>query len=331
VLHVHPPSASGRAVGGTAVTGRQGERALGAHPLDAGARMSTDDEPPADISGPTVPRMILGNQLHRFRDAAGITPDRAGYEIRASRSKISRLENGRVGFKERDVADLLDLYGVTDEETRAGLMTLARQANAPGWWSRYGGDIMTDWFEEYLGLEAAASVIRAFELQFVHGLFQTEAYARAVTLLGNTAAPSEEIDRRVGLRLKRQDLLTGSKPPQVWAVLDEGALRRPVGGPAVMRGQLQRLIEVATLRQVTIQVVPFSRGGHAAAGGSFTVLRFGADDVPDVVYIEQLTSALYLDKREDVDHYLEVMNHLSTEAFTPAQTTQFLAEIIKEM
>ena len=243
--------------------------------------MSTDDELAVGISGPTVPRMILGNQLHRFREAAGISPDRAGYEIRASRSKISRMENGRVGFKERDVADLLDLYGITDEETRAGLMTLARQANAPGWWSKYGGDIMTDWFEEYLGLEAAASVIRAFELQFVHGLFQIEAYARAVTLLGNTSAPAEEIDRRVGLRLKRQDLLASSRPPQVWVVIDEGALRRPVGGRTVMRAQLNRLIEVAGLRHVTIQVVPFSRGGHAAAGGSFTVLRFGEDDVPE--------------------------------------------------
>ena len=292
--------------------------------------MSTDDEPAADISGPTVPRMILGNQLHRFREAAGISPDRAGYEIRASRSKISRMENGRVGFKERDVADLLDLYGITDEETRAGLMTLARQANAPGWWSKYGGDIMTDWFEEYLGLEAAASVIRVFELQFVHGLFQTEAYARAVTLLGNTSAPAEETDRRVGLRLKRQDLLTGPRPLQVWAVIDEGALRRPVGGRAVMRGQLNRLIEVAQLRQVTIQVVPFSKGGHAAAGGSFTVLRFSANDVPDVVYIEQLTSAIYLDKREDVDHYMEVISNLSTAALTPAKTTRFLNEITRE-
>jgi hypothetical protein len=134
----------------------------------------------------------------------------------------------------------------------------------------------------------------------------------------------------VGLRLKRQELLASSRPPQVWVVIDEGALRRPVGGRAVMRGQLNRLIEVAELRHVTIQVVPFSRGGHAAAGGSFTVLRFGDDDVPDVVYIEQLTSALYLDKREDVDHYLEIMNHLSTEALTPAQTARFLAEIIKE-
>jgi Domain of unknown function (DUF5753)/Helix-turn-helix domain len=330
VLHVHPPSPFGLTGGGTAVTGRQGERAPDVNPQALGARMSTDDEPLADISGPTVPRMILGNQLHRFREAAGISPDRAGYEIRSSRSKISRMENGRVGFKERDVADLLDLYGITDEETRAGLMTLARQANAPGWWSKYGGDIMTDWFEEYLGLEAAASVIRAFELQFVHGLFQTEAYARAVTLLGNAPATAEEIDRRVGLRLKRQDLLNGPHPPQVWSVIDEGALRRLVGGRDVMRDQLKRLMAVAELRHVTVQVVPFDRGGHSAAGGSFTVLRFSEDDVPDVVYMEQLTSALYLDKREDVDHYLEVMNRLSTEAFTPAQSLRFLGDIIRE-
>ncbi len=292
--------------------------------------MSSDDESPADISGPTVPRMILGNRLRRFREGAAISPDRAGYEIRASRSKISRMENGRVGFKERDVTDLLDLYGITDSETRESLTALARQANAPGWWTGYG-DIMTDWFEEYLGLETAASVIRTFELQFVNGLFQTESYARAVTLLGNGSAPEEDIDRRVSLRLKRQDLLGGPRPPQVWTVVDEGALRRPVGGSAVMRAQLERLIEVSLLRHVTIQIVPFSRGGHAAAGGSFTVLRFVDPDVPDVVYIEQLTSALYLDKREDVDHYLEVMNHLSTEALPPAQTARFLAEIIKEM
>jgi transcriptional regulator with XRE-family HTH domain len=273
--------------------------------------------------------MILGTQLHRFREAAGITPEQAGYEIRASRSKISRMENGRVRFKERDVTDLLTLYGVADAKTRAAMVSLVRQANAQGWWSRYG-DVTADWFEGYLGLEMAATVIRSFELQFVHGLFQTEAYARAVTLLGRTAAPEDEIERRVGLRLKRQDLLTSPEPPQVWSVIDEGALRRPVGGRLVMRAQLNRLVEVSEMRHVTIQVVPFERGGHAAAGGSFTVLRFGEADVPDVVYIEQLTSALYLDKREDVDHYMEVMNHLSTDSLTPSRTVRFIEEIIKE-
>ena len=294
--------------------------------------MSTDppgSDPPAETLGPIVLRTMLGSQLHRLREAADITPDRAGYVIRSSRSKISRMERGRVGFKDRDVADLLTLYGITDERMRADLLAVARQANAPGWWSKYG-DILPDWFESYLGLEAAASVIRTFELQFVHGLFQTEAYARAVTLLGHRAAPAEEIDRRVSLRLKRQDLLISPEPPRTWAVIDEAALRRPVGGGAVMRGQLDRLIEVAELPHVTIQAMPFGRGGHAAAGGSFTILRFGEADLPDVVYIEQLTSALYLEKRDDVDHYAEVMDRLGAEALTPATTAQFLTGIARQ-
>jgi transcriptional regulator with XRE-family HTH domain len=293
-----------------------------------------DEQPAGALGGAradaTVLRMMLGHRLRRFREAAGVAPEDAGYEIRASRSKVSRMEHGRVGFKERDVADLLTLYGVTGERARAGLLALARQANAPGWRTKYG-DILADWFEAYLGLEAAASVIRSFELQFVYGLFQTEAYARAVTLLGYRAAPAEEIDRRVSLRMKRQDLLTRPQPPRVWSVLDEAVLRRPVGGRAVMRGQLYRLLEVAELPHVTIQVVPFGQGGHAAAGGSFTVLRFGDAELPDVVYIEQLTSALYLDDRQDVDHYLQVMDELSTQALTPARTTGFLAEITRQI
>src|SRR5499426_473471 len=213
-------------------------------------------EPPVGTPGPIVLRMMLGTQLQRLREAADVTPDQAGYEIRASRSKISRMEKGRVSFKERDVADLLSLYGVTDEQRRAGMLSLARQANSPGWWSNYS-DVLDDWFETYLGLEGAASVIRTFELQFVHGLFQTEAYARAVTLLGHKTAPADEIDRRVSLRLKRQEIFTGPEPPQVWSVMDEAALRRPVGGRAVMRTQLTHLAEVAGLPNVTIQVVPF--------------------------------------------------------------------------
>jgi hypothetical protein len=239
------------------------------------------------------------------------------------------MEHGRVGFKLRDVEDLLSLYGVVDEALRAGLLALASRANEQGWWSQYG-DILPDWFETYLGLEAAASLIRTFELQFVHGLFQTEGYARAVTLLGHQAAPEAEIDRRVSLRMARQQLLTGPQPPRVWSVMDEAALRRPVGGRHVMRAQLQRLLEVAAMQQVTVQVVPFRRGGHAAAGGSFTVLRFGEPDLPDVVYIEQLTSALYLERRADVDHYMEIMNRLSAEALTPAGTTRLIREIIRE-
>lgn len=281
-------------------------------------------------AGPTVLRMLLGNQLRRLREAADMTPDQAAYEIRSSRSKISRMERGRVGFKPRDVDDLLSLYGVADEETRMAMLSLATQANEPGWWSKFG-DILPDWFEAYLGLEGAASMLRTFELQFVHGLFQTEAYARAVTVLGHKAASTDEVERRVGLRMKRQDLLNGPEPPRVWSVMDEAALRRPVGGRAVMRAQLERLIDTAAPPHVTLQVVPFRRGGHAGAGGSFTVLRFREPDLPDVVYIEQLTSALYLERRQDVEHYLEVMNRLSAEALTPLGTTRLIREMIREI
>jgi hypothetical protein len=273
--------------------------------------------------------MILGNQLRRLREAAGIAPEHAGYEIRASRSKISRMETGLVRFKERDVADLLTLYGVHKEPVRARLLSLVGQANTPGWWSTYA-DILPDWFEAYVGLEASASVIRTFQLQFVPGLFQTDDYARAVTLLGHRAAPAAEIERRVSIRRTRQELLTRPGRPQLWSVIDEGALRRPLGGGSVMKAQIAHLIELADLPHLTIQIVPFGYGGHAAASGSFTVLRYKDAEVPDVVYIEQLTSALYLDNREDVEHYLEVMDRLSAEALTPARTKHFLAGVFKE-
>jgi transcriptional regulator with XRE-family HTH domain len=283
-------------------------------------------QPRADA---TVLRMLLGSQLRRLREAAGITPDQAGYEIRGSRSKISRMENGRVSFKDRDIVDLLTLYGVTNEEERQGTLELARRANAPGWWAKYS-DIMPDWFEMYLGLEAAASVIRTFEIQFVQGLFQTEDYARAVTMLGHKSAPAEEIERRVSLRMRRQEVLRSPSPPRVWSVMDEAALRRPVGGRDVMRTQLEHLTGVGELPFVTLQVVPFGHGGHAAASGTFAILRFGEPDLPDVVYIEQLTSALYLESRQDVDHYLEVMNRLSADALTPAASARFIEQILKD-
>jgi transcriptional regulator with XRE-family HTH domain len=277
----------------------------------------------------TVLRMLLGSQLRRLREAAGITPEQAGYEIRASRSKISRLENGRVGLKSRDMTDLLTLYGVTDEGLRSKFLALVRQSNTPDWWTKYS-DILPDWFEAYLGFEAAAATIRSFEVQFVHGLFQTEDYARAVTRLRRKTAHADEIERRVALRLKRQDLLSKPNPPRVWSVMDEAVLRRPVGGPAVMRAQFKHLIEVAEFPHVTLQVVPFASGAHAGESGSFTVLRFEERDLPDVVYIEQLTSAIYLDQRSDVEHYLEVVDELSSEALTPAGTTRFIEQAARE-
>jgi transcriptional regulator with XRE-family HTH domain len=276
-----------------------------------------------------VLRMLLGSQLRRLREAANITPERAGYEIRASRSKISRLETGRVGFKVRDVTDLLALYGVTDEPARSKYLYLAGQSHRQDWWTSYS-DVLPDWFENYLGLESASSAIRTFEIQFVHGLFQTEDYARAVTLLGHQAAPQDEIERRVGLRVTRQGLLTREDAPRIWSVMDEAVLRRPVGGLAAMRTQLHHLLEVAALPRVTLQVVPFARGGHAGASGSFAILRFEEQYLPDVVYMEQLTGAVYLEQRSDVEHYLAVMDQLSSEALTPDETRLFIEQIAKE-
>ena len=283
-------------------------------------------------SGPTALRMLLGAQLRRLREAAAIGRDRAGWEIRASESKISRMELGRVGFKERDVADLLTLYGVTDEKEREALLALARQANNPGWWHRYN-DVLPHWFQSYLGLEEATSLIRTYEVQFVPGLLQTRDYARAVVLLGHGRASPAEVERRVDLRIDRQKVLTRSEPapPRLWAVVDEAVLRRPIGGPVVMRGQIAHLIEATKLPNVRLQIVPFRAGGHAAAGGAFTILRFPEPDLPDIVYIEQLTSAIYLDKREDVDQYAVAMEQVCVAAEPPERTPEILTEILHEL
>jgi transcriptional regulator with XRE-family HTH domain len=284
----------------------------------------------ADSAGDAaVLRMRLGGQLRRLREAAGITPEEAGFEIRASRSKISRLENGRVKLKNRDVTDLLIVYGVTDEAVRKQFLTLVMQSNVPDWWGEYS-DILPGWFENYLGLEAAAATIRSFEVQFVNGLFQTADYARAVTGLGRKAAHGDEVERWVRLRLKRQELLTRPDPPNVWSVMDEAVLRRPAGGAAVMRAQYRHLIEVAELPHVTLQVIPFARGAHAGESGSFTVLRFEERDLPDVVYLEQLTHAVYLEQRSDVERYLEVVDEISGEALTPDETTRLIEQAARE-
>jgi len=277
--------------------------------------------------GPTVLRILLGAQLRRLREANRITLEDAGKMIRASHSKISRLETGRVGFKDRDITDLLTLYGVTDEEEREALRALARRANAPGWWHDYH-DVLPPWFEAYVGLEEVATQVRAYEVQFIPGLMQTEDYARAVTMLGYDNA--REIERRVRLRMTRQAVLDREEPPNVWAVIDAAVLRRPTGSPAIMRGQLQHLADLAKRPNVTIQIIPFEAGGHAAAGGPFSILRFAEPDLPDVVYLEQLTSALYLDKPDTVDSYMRVMERVCMEAATPADSTVIIAALLDE-
>jgi hypothetical protein len=280
--------------------------------------------------GPTVLRILLGANLRRLRETLGITREDAGWHIRSSESKISRMELGRVGFKERDVADLLTFYGVTGGQERERLLNLAREANTPGWWNKYG-DVLPSWFQPYIGLEASAALIRNYEVQFVPGLLQAPDYARAVIRLAHPRAAEAEIDRRVHVRLTRRQVLTRPSPPVFWGVVDEAALRRPVGGKEVMLKQIDALLAAMELPNVRIQVVPFQIGGHAAHGGSFSILRFGEPELPDVVYVEQITSALYLDKRDDVDQYAVVMETLCIEAAPPEDTAEILHGVARDL
>jgi transcriptional regulator with XRE-family HTH domain len=272
---------------------------------------------------------VLGGHLRRLREDASITTEQAADAIRGSHSKISRMEHGRVGFKERDIGDLLSLYGVTSGEEREALLKLAREANTPGWWQGYS-DILPHWVEPYFGLEAAASFIRNYELQFVPGLLQTPDYARALIRLGN-ASTEEDVTRRAEARIARQEILTRENPPRVWAVMDEGALRRSIGGKAVMRQQIRHLADMCEHPAVTLQILPFQVGAHPAMGGPFTILRFSEPDLRDVVYIEQLTSALYLDKPAEVDSYLEVMEQLCLQAEPAAKTPQLLKAALNNL
>ncbi|MER2092849.1 MAG: helix-turn-helix transcriptional regulator [Saccharopolyspora rectivirgula] len=283
----------------------------------------------ATASGPTARRLILGSQLRKLREASGISREDAGYAIRGSGSKISRLELGRVSFKERDVEDLLTLYGVTDPEEREAFLDMVRKSNQPGWWHRYN-DLMPSWFQDFVGLEESASRIQTYEIQFVPGLLQTEDYARAVARQGRPEASSEDIERRVRLRLQRQKMFTRPNAPRLWAVIDESVLHRPIGGRQVLRAQLEHLLDITALPTVTLQVLPFELG-HSAAEGAFTILRFAAPEIPDIVYLEHLCGALYLDKPEDVEVYTKASHRLAVDAQTPEQTRQTLKSLLNEL
>lgn len=285
---------------------------------------------PGVQSGPTVMRIVLGTQLRRLREAAGISRQAAGDVIRASHAKISRLELGRVGFKERDIIDLLKLYGVTDEREQESYLGLVTRANARGWWHQ-DHDLLPGWFEMYLRLEQEAAFIRTYQVQFMPGLLQCEPYARNVIRAGHAGESAYEVDRRVQLRIQRQKMLTEPGAPQLWAVIDEAALRRPFGPPAVMRQQLEYLLEMVALPNVTLQVLPFHIGSHAAAGGPFSILRFAEPDLPDIVYLEQLNSAVYLDKRSDIEGYLEVMERVSVQSETPTASYAMLRDALADI
>ena len=275
-------------------------------------------------------RMLLGAQLRRLREHAGITRDDAGYHIRASGSKISRMELGRVSFKERDVTDLLEFYGVTDVAEREKLVQLTREANATPWYQKFQ-DVVPDWFHVFVGLEEAAQLIRVYEVQFVPGLLQTEEYARAIIMQGAPGVDADEVERRVALRMGRQKLLTRENPPRYWVIMDEAALRRPMGGRDVHVAQIERLIDLVSEPNITLQVMPFRYGGHAADGGAFTIMRFPETDLPDVVYMEYLTGAHYIDKPEEVERYAAVMERLSVAGTSPDRTREILTDMLKEI
>jgi transcriptional regulator with XRE-family HTH domain len=280
---------------------------------------------PDSSDGPTVLRILLGTHLRRLRESKGITARQAASAIRSSESKISRIELGRNAIREIDVLDLLTLYKVSTEE-KEQLLNLAEQANRPGWWHRYH-DILPDWFQAYVGMEEAARSIRVYEPQFIPGLLQTEEYAAAVISLGDF--PVEEAERHVVLRKERQRRFREGKL-KLWVIVDEAALRRPVAGTSIQVEQLRYLLEQSSTANLTLQVIPYGVGGHAAPS-AFSMLRFADRDLPDVVYVENLTSALYLDKQVEVDRYLLAMERLSIVAHVPHRTPDILGTIISEL
>ena len=280
-----------------------------------------------EVAGPTVLRILLGTQLRRLREARGITAHQAAQAIRASESKISRIELGRNSFREVDIADLLTLYGITEVVEREQMLTLASQANQPGWWHRYQ-DVLPTWFQSYIGLEESAESIRSYDSQFVPGLLQTEEYSAAVLELGEFSP--EETDRLVFLRKERQRRFTAGGL-RLWAVIDEMALRRPVGNPALMRAQLEHLHEIGDRPGLTLQVTPYPDGASYLVPGSFSILKFATADLPDVVYVEQLTSAMYLDKRSDVEQYTAALDKVGATSTTPEQTKTFIRALLGEL
>lgn len=270
---------------------------------------------------PTALRVALGQELRRLRERAHVSRDAAGEVIRASPAKISRIELGRVGSKQRDITDLLHRYGVTDPDEQRRFLDMARSTNDPGWWHRYS-DVLPAWFETYLGLEQAASLIRSYECQFLPGLLQTPDYARQVVRLAHHG--DAEVERRVELRVRRQALLDAPDAPLLWVVIDEAVLARPLTGPRQHRAQLEHLLEQSARPGVHLQVASFASGGHPAAGGPFSILRFAEPTLPDLVYLEQLTSALYLDKREQVERYAAVMDRLCAGVLDPEDSRALL-------
>ncbi len=278
------------------------------------------------VGGPTVLRLLLGAQLRRLRESRGISAQEAARAIRGSESKISRMELGRNAVREIDIADLLTLYGITDKAEREQMLLLASRANQPGWWHRYH-DVLPAWFQAYIGLEESAQSIRTYDAQFVPALLQTEDYAAAVLALGDYSL--DEAERLIVLLKERQRRFAVGGT-RLWAIIDEVALRRPLGGPGVLCAQLEHLRDAARHPSLTLQVTPFPVLSYAAPG-SFSILRFADADMPDMVYAEQLTSATYIDKRGEVERYLLAMERLSVVSASPAESLDLITSILTDL
>ena len=276
-------------------------------------------------SGSMTGRMQLGSRLRGLREARGITRADAGYAIRASESKISRLELGRVGSKIRDIEDLLALYGVTDPDRIAEIMELAAEANRPGWWQPYN-DLLPAWFATYLGLEEAVTRLRTYSAQFVPELLQTEEYARALLASAHPGIRAAELDRRVEITLSRQRAFFRPGGPRLWAVLDESVLHRAVGDAGVHRRQLEHLL---TLKAVTLQVLPFSAGEHPAQSGAFALLRFPQRELGDIAYVQSLAGSTHHEKREEVDIHLQAMEYLCVAAHPPETSADLITALLR--
>jgi hypothetical protein len=289
--------------------------------------MSTGDAAD-DPVGPAVVRMVLGARMRLLREASGITCANAGYVIRGSHSKISRMERGLIGVKQRDVSDLLTLYGVSEHAERNAMFALVEKANEPGWLHEYI-DVLSSAEETRLELEQCAALIRCYDNQFIPGLLQTEDYARAHIRQRHPGASQAELARRLGLLLKRQAMLRRAEPGRLWAIIDEAALRRRPGSILTMRRQLRWLTEISAQPNITIQVMPFSTGATAAA--AITVLRFAEPEVADAVYLDQFTGPVYVGRPAEVQHYTHIVDRLCTKAGQPASTPAFLRQLIKQL
>jgi len=277
------------------------------------------------VVSPTVRRRRLGAELRRHRELAGLTIDQVADQLDCSASKISRLETGQTGSNPRDVRDMLALYGVGDTELEE-LLSVARETRQRGWWQPYGS-ILTG---AYVGFEAAADRIRSYEAQCVPGLLQTADYARSMIAAVHTGRPRQEVDDRVHIRLGRQALLTQEDPVQLWCVLDEAALRRPVGGREVMRCQLEHLVRESARPNVTLQVLPMAAGEHPGMEGSFVIMSFPDAADPDTVYVTIATGGVFQEKPDDVSRYEIIFDRLQKMALSSAESAEFIATMAKE-